>query len=281
MTTTFVEICAGTGAISFALFGAKPPVPMMGSKRMLAKQILPLFALDAPPEHLVLVDAGEWGRTLSTMFGRFADHDGMVSGFEAIARVFDALAPYPDAQALFDQLRAAPPADNPVIRAATHLFLQTRTFRGKEVSPLPDQTGWRTHGFDAEYREAKSSTAGAKSRGWFNSRPVLAEKLRALAAVPWPQVTVHHCSAEAVKPIPGATVYIDPPYLDTAPYACDFPRPLIFATIHRHQVAGCTVFVSERFRLPGAHDAAVLTPTKAVQLAPAAHTEVVSIYRAR
>lgn len=140
MSWKLVETCAGTAALSFALLGAKPPVPMAGSKRTLAKQLRPFFPA-GPPTALHLNDPGEWGRTLSTLLISRAWGD--------VAGVFNRWAPE-------DSM-------DPVERAATHLYLQTRTYRAKPV--YPTATGWVTHGFDPEYRLAKSMSPGAKSRG--------------------------------------------------------------------------------------------------------------------
>lgn len=215
---TFVELCAGTAAITFALFEANPPVPMAGSKRTLASQIVPLLKLERPPERVILNDPGEWGRTLAVLFG---------GGWEAVASMFDAWAA-DDARILFDRLRSTAPSPDPVERAATHLYLQTRTYRGKPVYPRAVGAGWVTHGFDSEYRIAVSKASGAKDRGWFNARPALAKKLRALAGVRWPVVEVHQRDgldlARELAAQGGLVVLVDPPYEGTTGYGTEFPR---------------------------------------------------------
>ena len=255
MQGDFVEACAGTAALTFALFGAKPPVPMAGSKRTLAKALLErVWPADLPrPTRVLLNDAGEWGHTLRAMFDGHALGSASRGGWHRIAGWLEAWIPENE-RALFDRLRRAPPPEDPFERAAAHLYLQTRTFRGKPVYPNADGTGWVTHGFDPEYREAV--TPGAKSRGWFNSRPILAEKLRALAKVPWPEITVTGWDAATLPDLfdlRDARVVIDPPYAETqsAIYGVDLNRTRTLALANQCAGRGATTFVSEGAPLVG------------------------------
>jgi len=223
VTRAFVELCAGTAAVSFALFGSKPPVPMMGSKRTLAPQVLALMGLDPTAiERVVLVDQGEWALTYGTLLPASPGERRRACG--RVAAILRDVAAVPDRE-LFDAWRGQPPPDDPNERAARHLFLQSRTFRGKEVSPLKGGSGWRTHGFDPEYRAAV--TPGGKDRGFFNARPALARKVEALAAIPFPLV---QCDAVDVRPS-GAwawsrcVVLLDPPYRGREPYCFGMSRP--------------------------------------------------------
>lgn len=265
MTYTFVETCAGTAALSFALMGVKPPVPMAGSKRTLAKQIIEVMGLTEPPGAIVLNDPSEWGNTLQTLF---SVHGLGGKGWDRVAAWFASWLSE-DERELFDRLRRSPPPTEPYERAATHLYLSTRTFRGKPVFSRSERSGWVTHGFDPEYRAAV--TPGAKDRGWFNGREQLASKLRMLAMVPWPLVHVFGRHAQKLypsvtdevgsfpnlphlpplptnqRPPPVSVVYIDPPYASTnkVEYECEFPRSDVIALARRAATSGCSVFVSE------------------------------------
>ena len=211
----FVEGCAGTAALTFRLFGAKRPIPMAGSKDSIAQHIIKAMGLEGQkPERVILIDAGEWGKTLAAMF--HAD------GFETLAGFFDRWQEeygIDGAKRLFDELRRRAVPGNAQERAAAHLYMQTRTYRGKPVYTTPDSASWVTHGFDPEFRLAKTKSAGAKDRGWFNARPTIARKLRDLATVEWPPVTVIARDIRRANPVaaPGRDVvlYLDPPYQTT------------------------------------------------------------------
>lgn len=219
MSRGFIELGAGTAALTYRRHGVKRPVPMQGSKDTLASQILSTMGWTAPPAWVLLIDAGEWSRTNRVLLEQQRWHD--------VADVLDAWAPEPE-RALFDYLRCTVPFEAPVARAATHLFLQSRTFRGKEVYPTPE--GWKTHGFDPEYRAAV--LPGAKSRGWFNARPALAARLRDLATVAWCPIRVvtadlRSCSIDPRRA--DADVYFDPPYAQQQGYAATLSRADVLA----------------------------------------------------
>lgn len=231
-----VEACCGTAALTFSLFGQKPPVPMAGSKRTLASQIHP-FLGPGPWTEAWLNDPGEWGQTWTTLFGPY--------GWNAVADVLLAWDDRNDRR-LFDDLRTAPPDSNPIRRAAAHLFLQSRTYRGRPVYPLPDGTGWRTHGFDPEFRMAKTKASGAKDRGWFNARPTIARKLQALAQVDWPPVRVTRLDARDLAPVPEALLYLDPPYrCSPTMYGNTLDRPAVLDIARAWAAAGARVVISE------------------------------------
>lgn len=96
------------------------------------------------------------------------------------------------------------------------------------------------------------------------------------------RVTVLHADVRDVEPVPGAVLYLDPPYLGTTGYAADLPRDGVIATAARWRDAGCVVGVSETEPMPGAaevHDLrhrgararagiAALTPERLTVLRP-------------
>lgn len=251
----FVELCAGTAAVSLALLGGRAPVPFAGSKRSFVKQLFVEMGVDPsqPPDQIHLVDCSEWGRTLQAM----------KTSANAIADVFDTWAEEPDARELFDRLRTTAPPDDPVLRAAAHLFLQARTYRGKPVYPTED--GWKTHGFDPEHR-AEAVNPGSHVRGWYNSRPTLARKLREIAQLDWSRVTIHRMRVQDFEPIPSAKVLFDPPYAGSPVHygegiACS--RDDVLAVARAHHAAVCDVYVTEgadlASDLPGFHGRRMLS----------------------
>ena len=64
--TTFVELCAGSAAVSLAWLraGAVPPIGYQGGKRAFAEPILNALGLAlggaGPDDRVVLVEAGPW-----------------------------------------------------------------------------------------------------------------------------------------------------------------------------------------------------------------------------
>jgi len=66
---TLIELCAGTASVSlWALGRCKPLVGYMGSKRADASLLCALLDVDRKaPDRVVLVDAGPWGDTWSTL----------------------------------------------------------------------------------------------------------------------------------------------------------------------------------------------------------------------
>ena len=230
-----IELCAGSAAVALALGGMKPPVPIMGNKRTYAAQVLAALGVEAP-SRITLVEPGEWGHTLTALFAQPS----------AVADAIIALKG--DDRALFDRLRTSPAAVPGAERAATHLFLSARTYRGKPV--YPDNDGWRTHGFDPEYRQPKQMGENTNPRGWSNPRPLLAKKVRAFDAWEGPPVRVLACRAEDVTPTASAWVYIDPPYGNATGYPHDLTRACLLDVARRWAEAGARVAVSEAEPLP-------------------------------
>lgn len=247
-----VELCCGTGAVSLHALGGKPLAPYLGGKVRYAPQILGVVreltgAADLGAVHLV--DAGEWPRTLATTR----------ASASAVADQLLAWAPEDD-RALFDRLRLVPPPADPIERAAAHLYLQARTYRGKPVSA--DVAGWRTFGFDPEDRVHCS--LNARPHGRVNPRPTIAARVRAFGALSWPQATrIEQGDAAEVPPRPGAVVYVDPDYADGTAYPYTLPRAAVCALALAWRTAGSAVILSERvpLDLPGARHVQLNTPT--------------------
>lgn len=274
MSLVHVELCAASAAIALARLGAKPPAPIQGGKGLLAGAILARSGFSSRrPDLVVLNEPGEWGRTWSALFG---------GAWDEVAEVLAGAWGSEDARALFDRLRAAPPDRDPVLRAATHLFLQSRTYRAKEVQPKLDGSGWIVHGFDPEWRLAKTTGPGSHPRGWYNARPTIAAKLRALGRMDRPPVEVRIGDARGLAPIPGAEVVFDPPYHNSrVAYLYALPRPDVLVLAQRWAAAGGHVVVCEGEELPllGWRHERIVTPRTRTQLARAGHEEWIAVNR--
>ena len=69
MSDVFIELCAGSAALALSLGESVPPVPIMGNKRNYAKQIFEALGVSMTNiKRVILVEPGEWGRTLMAMF---------------------------------------------------------------------------------------------------------------------------------------------------------------------------------------------------------------------
>lgn len=257
---TFIEPFCGSAAVSYGLLGARRLAPYMGSKLRYVKQLLELMQL-APEalEAVILLDSGEWGRTLNTFHERdLADAvaamiDQWGSARKAAMDAGEDVRYWTDDRELYDQLVGAAylPLATPTARAAAHLFLQVRAFNGKSVSVR--RGAWHSHGFDPEYRDSKP---GAKSnRGWATPRWKLAERIRKNIE-PLSQVeilvrqwdhSVSRCPLlweEAVGE--PRVVYMDPPYAGTTAYPHAFGREKVLAMARDQYALGNTsVYVSE------------------------------------
>lgn len=88
--------------------------------------------------------------------------------------------------------------------------------------------------------------------GFIPAREALARRLRAFAEAPC-QVEVVTGFAETMAPIPGATVYLDPPYQGRQGFAGAGGNPLassLIALAGRWAAAGCRVGISEAAPVP-------------------------------
>lgn len=261
---TLVEICSGTSALSlWALARLRPLTGYMGSKRSDAAQLCTVLDCRDPDE-VVLVDGGPWGDVWATM------RDGaMRARVVAYLRTWGTLGDLPTVWPTL----LTPPSADPAHRAAQYLCLQSRAAgcipvwwseaAGRWESPSGSQKG--TGACDLKNR-AKMGTShgGARKAGPLHksraSRGLvhiasLADRVESLSRIDWGRVTVHHGDVREVSPIPGATVYMDPPYQGAPRYACLFPRADVLDVAWRWARVADLVVVSEAepLALPGWH----------------------------
>jgi len=206
------EPYAGTAAVSMRLAGCRHLAPYVGGKHFSSRQILEVLQLSSLEDvsGVKLGDAGPWGR-----FWEWCSTERL----EAVADLlegWDERYPQPEGgdRTLWEAIRSTRPPKNPVVWMASFLYLQARSYRGKPVWPLED--GWRTHGFDPEYRDTKVRTsAKTNNRGWANARPKIALRCRDLARV-YDLSIFFGVRDQAMRwlgsVVPGDRVFLDPPY---------------------------------------------------------------------
>lgn len=246
----FVELCAGSAAVSLRWLSskAKPPLSYQGGKRGYADAILRAMG-QAPGagrgHEIVLCEPGPWGEAW--------EHWRTAEGRRDTCDRLEAWADE-DPRTLWERLRRAAVPDEAGERVATWAVLQFWSFGNKVVEPAGKR--WIEHGFDP----ARPYRAEAKERGaargldvsaWATESMRVPDLIAALQALPpLHGLTVHRGTAQSLSPIPGALVYLDPPYEDTTGYGTAFPRAEVLATAQRWREAGALVVVSEAEPLP-------------------------------
>ena len=237
MSLTFVELCAGSAAVSLHLLGgqhAKPPAPYQGSKRAYAASLLDIMGLvpGQTVEHLVLVEPGPWAAVWQVMSQGGAM--GIVAAMEPWC-VPDAAQQHATFNRLRDSLLAGALVD-PVAEAAGWLWCLSRTPEGAVNRGCKCNLTWQ--------RGLNHGAGGHNIKLDDPMRGVLA-----LAGLRWPPTTVHRCSATQVQPVAGAIAYLDPPYKGTSGYLDEFPAAQVRQVAEDWHAAGATVCISEARRV--------------------------------
>ena len=242
-----VELCAGTASVSlWALGRVRPLCGFMGSKRRFAALLADALGCDRP-ERVVLVDAGPWGEVWVTL--------SCESSRATVADVLDSWADE-EVRALWERLVCEPPSVHPEARAAQYLWLQARSAGGIPLWWSAAAGRWESAtGTGAGSVSAVRRTRGdpVASKGGDHARwgsgastaALIARRIRALDGLPWDRVEVVHGDLRDLDPIPGAVVYIDPPYAGCPRYAALLPRADVLAVAARWAEVGCRVAVSE------------------------------------
>lgn len=246
---TFIELCAGSAAVSLAWLraGAVPPIGYQGSKRAFAEPILNAFGLApggaGPDDRVILVEAGPWGEA----WQHWRTPGGRV---DTCSRLCAWAAEEP--RVLWDRLRRAPVPVDCAERVTVWVALQYWSFRSK---PVTVEGGyWRTHGIHLDV-DASAYAAGyvaPDGRTWVRRDRRLPDVVRALETLPdLSRVEVVRGDARDAAPIPGAVVYLDPDYQGATDYnSFSLPRADVLAVAERWRRAGCRVAVSEAEPLP-------------------------------
>lgn len=229
----FVELCAGTAAVSVRLQGGKrPPGSRLGAKTGYADAILAVLGLQPGQgaDMFVWAEVDPLARSVLWAMG--------TPGLPSLVRAEIESWYFLPQRMLWEALRAEPDpedVDPPRVRDVARAYLLAQwSFRRGEP-----RSGFRP---DVERGAPKTAThnAGgprtvAKEAGLWSDLPAMRAQVRRAASFPWGPVE------------PGTVVYIDPPYAGTTGYE--------HGTLHRGEVvdlalawhaAGARVCVSEQ-----------------------------------
>ena len=225
----FIELCAGTAAVSLRLARARarPPVSRMGSKSGYADALLGLAGLrpGQGAAHYLWCEPDPGCRLLLEAY-----RDAALA--RAAADIIRGWAAE-DPRALWERLRAEGPPRGPGGQVFAH-----------EVARWMALWGWH-------YRQGDYTSGG----------PVLPDDRRqdttatatGLSRVPMLPATILP-DAHAADPGPalpaGTVAILDPPYQGTTPYAHDLPRADVVAIARRWAAAGAMVMVCEQEPIP-------------------------------
>ncbi len=227
----FVELCAGTAAVSLRLAQpkARPPVSRMGAKTGYADAIL--YHLHLQPgqgaESYLWCDPDPGVRL---MLEAYRDPALAREAADVIRSWADE-----DPRALWDRLRAeGAPSGVTGREVGRWTWLHGRSFnnRGPDAGFLPSESA---NGVEV-----------------WNAHPP-AYFARVWSMVPALPATLHPAAIPPQANARGAVVYIDPPYQDTTGYAHDLPRAEVERLALAWAEAGATVAISEAepIALPG------------------------------
>lgn len=229
MSSTLVELCAGSAAVSMRLLGNAPATRYMGGKGRFADSIIDCLEITDVPDRIILVDPGPWGTVWTHLPGNL---EAVTAGVEFYLRAGD------DA-ATWKTLAAAPVPENATEYITVFLILQTLSWRSK---PITEKDGkWVTSGID---RTMALGIPGTERFGEVMPQlPQMAKRLKTIGRLD--RIEGHRCSALDLEPVTGATVYIDPPYRNTQGYGHDFERDEVLSTVDRWLEHGARVAISE------------------------------------
>lgn len=223
----FVELCAGTAALSLALHGgrhARPPVSRMGSKAGYASTILAVLGL-RPGEGAARYLWCEPDAGCRLMLTAYTDAALRREAAAIIRSWADE-----EARALWTRLRdegpvRCPPVD-PREVARWAWIAQRSLFNGSAKGPC-----W----------VPANPVGGGHSRYAATSPAPAFDALPDLPAV----ITDDARPLEPADLPPGTIAYIDPSYVGTTGYADDLPRAAVVAIARRWAAAGAWVVISE------------------------------------
>lgn len=249
-TRLFVELCAGTAALSLAHFAkgdplksrkgaykqVKPPVSRMGSKAGYAEAILDVLGLE-PGEgrevgtHYIWCEPDPGCRLLLEAY-----RDAALA--KAAADIIRGWAGE-DPRALWERLRAEGPPRLPEGQVDAGEVARQILTAGWAFRPGHPESGFRDPygGFSGSGSTDTITVAGMVAR------------VDGLPACP---ATILPDALDVDPPaLPaGTVVYVDPPYVGTTPYAHKLPRADVVALARRWAGAGATVCISEAEPIP-------------------------------
>ncbi len=232
----FVELCAGTAALSLRLHRrhARPPVSRMGAKTGYADAILRIlgFRPGQGAAHYLWCEPDPGVRLLLEAY-RDAD---LASAAAAIIRGWADEEP----RALWERLRAEGPprgADPGDVGVPPREVARWMTIGQWSYRRMEPDSGW------CSVRVPR----GDEPIIWGDRKPArnIAADFEALATLP---ATITP-DARGIEPgpdlPPGTVAYMDPPYVNTTGYGHDLPRCEVVALARRWSAAGAMVAISE------------------------------------
>jgi hypothetical protein len=235
----FIELCAGTAAVSLRLARARarPPVSRMGSKAGWGDTLLGLAGL-RPGQgagHYLWCEPDPGCRLLLEAY-----RDAALA--RAAADIIRGWAAE-DPRALWERLRAEGPPrlpEGPVDagEVARWQVLGAWSFRRGQV-----ESGY------APRAEPRVGSGGYLRDGTDASLSHLSSAMGEVGTLP---ATIHPDARTIDPPAlpPGTVVFIDPPYVGTTPYAHTLPRADVVALARRWAAAGALVMVCEAEPIP-------------------------------
>ena len=229
MVPLFVELCAGTAAVSLRLARSKarPPVSRMGAKTGYANAILARMGLQAGQGAASYLWA-EPDPGVQLLLHAYT-YRQLAQDAAAVVRSWAE----EDPRALWERLRAEGP-----VKAVEPRELARWAYVGN--------ASWRKgdpgSGYDSRRAEEQPATdTGGRQPALTEALPPRFDALPKLPGCIVPDAT-------KVKPaqLPaGAWVYIDPPYVGTTGYAHDLPRSEVLRLARLWHQAGAHVAISE------------------------------------
>jgi hypothetical protein len=240
----FVELCAGTAALSVRLHGgkhARPPVSRMGAKTGYADCILRIMGLrpGQGAAHYLWCEPDDGVRLL---LETYRDHELALAAADIIKGWADE-----EPRALWERLRAEGPVKHTGPREVARWIIgQQWTHAGRPCFAS----------YDDVKAEGRVFTDGNGNLGHW--KPQTPSKVALRVANISPMTATIYPDALQVDPQqlpPGCVVYMDPPYQGTTGYANDLPRAQVLALAMKWSQAGAAVYISEAvpLDLPGWH----------------------------
>jgi hypothetical protein len=227
-TPLFVEVCAGTAALSLALHGegARPPVSRMGAKTGYSAAILGAMGLrsGAGAERYLWAEAD---RGVRLLLAAYADPGLRAGAVEVLRGWLDE-----DQRDLWGRLREEGPVRDGSPTAREFARWARIVTANRLICVGPD---WMNTG-------KGGSTFGGTE---FCTRlEALIKAVAGMATLPASVVTDAAAGPPDVVP-PGSVVVIDPPYVGTCPYAHDLPRAEVVRVARAWAAKGARVAVCE------------------------------------
>jgi len=230
MTPLFVELCAGTAALSLRLHHprARPPVSRMGAKTGYADVILRVLGL-RPGGQAAQYLWAEPDAGVRLLLEAYRSRELATAAADIIRGWKDE-----DPRALWERLRDEGPPKGPEVDP-------------QEVARWTVQEGWTNAG---RYM-GPDRPSSCHSVGWTASitRAGMASRYQDAPTLP---ATITDDARKVDPPqLPTGTVaYMDPPYQNTTGYAHDLGRPEVIRLAERWRAAGAQVCISEAEPIP-------------------------------